>query len=510
MIQNIKCFPGDESVSDKLRLLCAADLYLYADEYAASFDNDDCFGMAISGPSENIFTATSNRRAAVEHEAVLTCKVTPRPRWSSLIHLQALANILRRPVLSIYPENTGFHYRYLFNRQFDPLTSTPKTSTPIYILWTVDGAIPHGMFTPNHFVVLREKSKSHQAGRSANKEELNLKEKKRDLKRSNKTLFDYNFQPLSKNLKADDSVEEDPVETDSKLNNSNMTQSTPGTKTETSTENAFNETVNSAATNNGSKCDVDPQDCNLEQSQELNEPFEKNQPRNISFPKRQYGVKNPVYRRFQKQFFDDFPWLHYNEQTDRAFCHECICANHENMITSAKIEQAFISEGYANWKEANQRFKRHEESECHKEAVLRLNVQKECKDVVKTLTDHSDKKQEKSRKSLLKIISNIRFLARQGLPLRGADDDENSNFNQLNLVRCEVDTDFRDWLEKKRLTYDSPQIQNEIINIMCQQIVRDVAEKVRESEFYSILADETTDVSNREQLVICLRWVEKN
>ena len=49
-------------------------------------------------------------------------------------------------------------------------------------------------------------------------------------------------------------------------------------------------------------------------------------------------------------------------------------------------------------------------------------------------------KNQKNRRCLLKIISNIRFLARQGLPLRGDGDEDDSNFVQLMKARGEDDT----------------------------------------------------------------------
>lgn len=46
---------------------------------------------------------------------------------------------------------TGFPYRKLFNRQFKP-NDELVSDIPIYILWSVDGGLPHGPFNPNHFV----------------------------------------------------------------------------------------------------------------------------------------------------------------------------------------------------------------------------------------------------------------------------------------------------------------------------------------------------------------------
>ena len=41
----------------------------------------------------------------------------------------------------------------------------------------------------------------------------------------------------------------------------------------------------------------------------------------------------------------------------------------------------------------------------------------------------------------------------------------------MGSVRTEDDENFEVWLQKKTFTYDSPQIQNEIINIMSHEIV---------------------------------------
>ena len=42
------------------------------------------------------------------------------------------------------------------------------------------------------------------------------------------------------------------------------------------------------------------------------------------------------------------------------------------------------------------------------------------------------------------------------------------------------------------------------LNVLCS-----IASIIAESEYYSILADESADVSNIEQLVVCICWVDK-
>ncbi|CAG2237771.1 unnamed protein product [Mytilus edulis] len=48
---------------------------------------------------------------------------------------------------------TGFPYRYLFQQQFNPRDCQVLSSDQlIYILWSVNGGLPNGPFTPDHFV----------------------------------------------------------------------------------------------------------------------------------------------------------------------------------------------------------------------------------------------------------------------------------------------------------------------------------------------------------------------
>ena len=65
-----------------------------------------------------------------------------------------------------------------------------------------------------------------------------------------------------------------------------------------------------------------------------------------------------------------------------------------------------------------------------------------------------------------------------------------------------------DWMEKKQNKYSSGDIQNEVLQIMALSILREISSSIRETDWFTIMADECTDVSNKEQFVICLRWVD--
>ena len=122
----------------------------------------------------------------------------------------------------------------------------------------------------------------------------------------------------------------------------------------------------------------------------------------------------------------------------------------------------------------------------------------------------------KNRKVLRKILESIRFLARSSLPFCGnwsndSKSEEDSNFHQLLLLRSLDDQDLERWLNSgSKIKYISPEIQNKILEIMSLQVLREIAQNVQSSVIYTIMADETADISNKEQLVFSIRWIDNN
>ncbi|XP_071810718.1 zinc finger MYM-type protein 1-like [Apostichopus japonicus] len=235
------------------------------------------------------------------------------------------------------------------------------------------------------------------------------------------------------------------------------------------------------------------------------------QPPDFVFPKRSFGKKSnaPQYS-FQPSWFRTYKWLHYDESRDMAFCHTCIQAHNRKirLISGGNVDLAFISTGFRNWKDATRRFRAHQET-THKDAVMMsVTLPKTTTDVGESLSSQLVKEKKERREIFLKIISNIRFLARQGLALTGDGDESDSNFIRLFKLRGEDDSRMEQWLERKTDKYVSAEIQNEVLQLLALRVLREVVSKVQSSDFYTLMVDETPDVSNLEQVVICLRWVD--
>ena len=84
-----------------------------------------------------------------------------------------------------------------------------------------------------------------------------------------------------------------------------------------------------------------------------------------------------------------------------------------------------------------------------------------------------------------------------------------SNFNQLLLLCTCQNPELRNWLDRKT-SWTSHDVQNEILQLMSQSVLREVLETIRKRDFFAILADETADISRKELLSFSIRTVDDN
>ena len=57
--------------------------------------------------------------------------------------------------------------------------------------------------------------------------------------------------------------------------------------------------------------------------------------------------------------------------------------------------------------------------------------------------------------------------------------------------------------------YTSAEIQNELLNIAASQIRQRICEETNDAGFMSIMVDESKDVSRKEQMSLCIRYVSR-
>ena len=43
---------------------------------------------------------------------------------------------------------------------------------------------------------------------------------------------------------------------------------------------------------------------------------------------------------------------------------------------------------------------------------------------------------------------------------------------------------------------------------MSEELLHGIISEIKEAQYFTVMVDETADVSNKEELVICIRWVD--
>ena len=81
-----------------------------------------------------------------------------------------------------------------------------------------------------------------------------------------------------------------------------------------------------------------------------------------------------------------------------------------------------------------------------------------------------------------------------------------STTQDLGVQLSKRNPNLAEWLRRNENVYTSPEIQNEIIKHMGIKM----ATEFRSSPFLTIMADETTDASNQEQVTLFVRWISND
>ncbi|XP_021760176.1 zinc finger MYM-type protein 1-like [Chenopodium quinoa] len=235
------------------------------------------------------------------------------------------------------------------------------------------------------------------------------------------------------------------------------------------------------------------------------------QPEDFVFPQTPFG---PKLRRFNKKWFDTWrTWLEYCVEKDAAFCFICYLFKKDNSSGG----DAFVNEGFkaSNRTEA---FAKHVggHMSAHNIAVVDMNSFVNQKASITTaLSKQSQEAMSAYRKRLEASIVTTQWLLLQGFPFRGHDEKETSlnrgNFISLLSLLSKHDPNYSKVILKNspsNCQLTSPPIQKNIINACAKETTKAILEELGDG-FFAILADESADVTDKEQMAVCLRYVNK-
>ena len=118
---------------------------------------------------------------------------------------------------------------------------------------------------------------------------------------------------------------------------------------------------------------------------------------------------------------------------------------------------------------------------------------------------------DKNKKVIEPLLKIIMLCGKQGLPLRRHRDDRidfgqgsiysnQGNFIELVHFRAETDEVLADHRQSapRNALYTLKTIHNSLIDVVRQRILRDIVSEVNRAKYLTIIADEVSDLSNKE------------
>uniref|UniRef100_A0A0K8SEV2 TTF-type domain-containing protein n=1 Tax=Lygus hesperus TaxID=30085 RepID=A0A0K8SEV2_LYGHE len=170
---------------------------------------------------------------------------------------------------------------------------------------------------------------------------------------------------------------------------------------------------------------------------------------------------------FQKKWYKEYPWLHYDVASQSMFCFQCLSAVIRKVADCPpNMQNIFARGGFKNWKKGIERFRVHENSQLHKDtlefSVKRLfGLKEKCAGVES-------------------IMSSVNYLVGVGY------DTQRPCLMELLFLRKNELPQLSEHLSK---TSFSTSDERELLSIMTSSTMRAVSVKIKEAGPYGLVLE---------------------
>lgn len=216
-------------------------------------------------------------------------------------------------------------------------------------------------------------------------------------------------------------------------------------------------------------------------------------------------------RKFLYAWLDKYsPWLVYSSHLKGAFCLYCVIFAPPTS-TVRGVLGSFVVRPFTKYKRMHEFCKSHVGSSWHLTAMKAMHsFMVEVPIDIQMVSAHK-KIMLENRKYISSLVSVVIFCGVHDLPLRGKQLHEGILEDLIQLKIDSGDCDLERFTKegKKNARYLSPTIQNELICLCGNVVSCIIVEDIKKACAFSILADETADISGKEQLSIGLRFFDE-
>ena len=258
------------------------------------------------------------------------------------------------------------------------------------------------------------------------------------------------------------------------------------------------------------------------------------QPQLKQFPKQKIAK---VYRSFRSSFYATYQWLEYSVEKDSVYCFYCRhFAKLDRDSRTKTDDRTFVASGFRNWKKCygsdpkRNKLLKHQLSSAHSGAVAAhgafqtVKRNNDSRQSVLGMISDAHMQTVRENRHYLKTLCEILCLTaerqiaqRESSQFRQKDVDlESLDFGPnsgiflaiLGLVAKHdkiVATKIRSGPNNAKYTHHT--VQNALLGIMAEMVVQEISSEICSAQYFSVLADESKDMSKKEQVSVIVRYL---
>lgn len=208
---------------------------------------------------------------------------------------------------------------------------------------------------------------------------------------------------------------------------------------------------------------------------------------------------------------EQYNWLVFSDIAKGALCKACVLFGRNYGGRGGQELRSLVSTPFINWKKAKQTFDTHSKADYHMFLIEKVQgfmsvMTGKTSDIITSISSENKKQAEENRKKLISIVETVILCGRQQIALRsknetgkiGITEPSNNDGNFRAILRFRAnsgDIYLKEHISSQasdsRSMYTSPTIQNEIIHLCGNFIQENIVNRIKNSGFFTILADET-------------------
>lgn len=218
-----------------------------------------------------------------------------------------------------------------------------------------------------------------------------------------------------------------------------------------------------------------------------------------------------IVRTFQSEWYKRKDWLCGCATLNRLFCFPCL-------LFGGTTDKVWTNAGYCDLNNLPCAIAKHEKSVVHIQSQISLKtfghnrIDLALDEQWRLGVSMHNEKVKKNREILKSLIDVVCFLGKQELAFRGNNETESSsnrgNYIELLHLLASKDANLASHLASSTVfSGTSNRIQNDLIEAIADVLRDNMKEELSVAPFVAVEVDETTDITNKAQLSVILRYV---